>query len=338
MRRENRPLLNRHRVLHTLNAEKVCSLLNRKGYKVDLPRRQAARLDARINAFYMPSLYISYLQYGDLPITLTPSPARSHFLFQLPIRGHFKAEMGSESVDGHSHRGIVASPASGACRFVSSAGGVRVQVAISQNRLVAQLMALLGELPRMPLEFAPSVDFTKGYGRSLSRHVLAAAASLDEPESILLNPTIMRDFEQFIMTALLLSHPHNYSDALQRLERPTAPADVRRAIDYMEAHLDQIVTIADLAKAAGVPGRTLFMHFKQFKGISPMRYLRNARLQRAREALLRADPEASVTEIAASSGFSHMGRFSMLYRAQFGESPSQTLRLRKPMRQKPRQP
>ena len=64
------------------------------------------------------------------------------------------------------------------------------------------------------------------------------------------------------MTALLLSHPHNYSDALRRLEKPIAPRDVRRAIDYIEAHLDQAITVADLVEATGVAGRTLFMHFK----------------------------------------------------------------------------
>jgi transcriptional regulator GlxA family with amidase domain len=139
----------------------------------------------------------------------------------------------------------------------------------------------------------------------------------------------MATFEQFIMTALLLSHPHSYSDALRRLERPIAPRDVRRAIDYIEAHLDQPITVADLVKATGVAGRTLFMHFRGFKGVSPMRYLRDARLRDARQALLRADAEANVTEIAMRAGFTHMGRFAMAYRRRFGESPSQTLKRRK---------
>ena len=131
----------------------------------------------------------------------------------------------------------------------------------------------------------------------------------------------MSSFEQFILTGLLLSHPHNYSDALRRLEKPITPRDVRRAIDYIEAHLDQAVTVADLVKATGVAGRTLFMHFKDFKGVSPMRYLRNARLRQVRQALLRAEQDASVTEIAMSTGFTHMGRFSVEYRRRFGETP-----------------
>lgn len=116
---------------------------------------------------------------------------------------------------------------------------------------------------------------------------------------------------------------------MRRLAQPVAPRDVRRAIDYIEANLDQPIAIADLVKATGVAGRTLFMHFKEFKGVSPMRYLRNARLRRVREALLRADPSATVIGIAMSAGFSHMGRFSQTYRRLFGESPSATLGRRK---------
>jgi transcriptional regulator GlxA family with amidase domain len=173
------------------------------------------------------------------------------------------------------------------------------------------------------------MDLTTGYGRSLAKHVLMAAASLDEEESVLLDPITMSAFEQFIMTALLMSHPHNYSDALRRLERRIAPRDVRRAVDYIEANLDQPITVADLVAATGVAGRTLFMHFKEFKGVSPMRYLRNARLRQVRQLLLRADPEMNVTEIAMSRGFMHMGRFSVAYRTLFGESPSETLKRRK---------
>ena len=56
-----------------------------------------------------------------------------------------------------------------------------------------------------------------------------------------------------------------------------------------------------------------------------MRYLRNVRFQRAREALKRGQAETSVTEIAKSCGFNHMSRFSAEYRKRFGENPSETL-------------
>ena len=44
---------------------------------------------------------------------------------------------------------------------------------------------------------------------------------------------------------------------------------------------------------------------------------------------MRAEPKESVTEIAMTWGFSHMGRFSVEYRRRFGEIPSDSLRRRR---------
>jgi len=97
----------------------------------------------------------------------------------------------------------------------------------------------------------------------------------------------------------------------------------------MRANLDAAIGLAEIVAASGVPGRTLLQHFRDFKGSSPMRYLRIARYEKVREALHRAEPEEGITEVAAKWGFTHMGRFSVEYRKRFGESPSETLRRRR---------
>jgi AraC-like DNA-binding protein len=51
------------------------------------------------------------------------------------------------------------------------------------------------------------------------------------------------------------------------------------------------------------------------------------RLERVREELLCAEPGETVTAIAMRWGFTHLARFSGIYRARFGELPSQTLAL-----------
>jgi AraC-like DNA-binding protein len=51
------------------------------------------------------------------------------------------------------------------------------------------------------------------------------------------------------------------------------------------------------------------------------------RMHLTRRALLCADPSMStVTRIVTDHGFWELGRFSVAYRALFGESPSETLR------------
>jgi transcriptional regulator GlxA family with amidase domain len=132
-------------------------------------------------------------------------------------------------------------------------------------------------------------------------------------------------FEQFIICRLLLSHPNNYTDVLRRHQPSITPRDLRRAIDYMKANLAAPITIADIAEASGIAGRTLFQYFRDFRGTSPMRYLRDARFEKVRDALKCAQPEEGVAELATKWGFCHLGRFAAEYQKRFGESPSETL-------------
>lgn len=81
-----------------------------------------------------------------------------------------------------------------------------------------------------------------------------------------------------------------------------------------------------LASTLGVSSRTLHRVFRRECGVSPMALLRRARMAEARATLEAAPPDATVTRVALDCGFAHLGRFSQEYAAQFGESPSDTLR------------
>ncbi|HEV7188884.1 MAG TPA: helix-turn-helix transcriptional regulator [Blastococcus sp.] len=107
-----------------------------------------------------------------------------------------------------------------------------------------------------------------------------------------------------------------------------APAAVRRAVDYIDAHADQPLTVADIARATGIGPRALQEAFRRHRGTTPTAYLRDARLERAHRELQAADPAlgATVAAIAARWGFAHRGRFATAYRDAFGRSPQQTLR------------
>ena len=113
------PLLKRHRVFHSHDAEETRAFLGGKGYKFDLSPRQARQLNTGINAFYMPGMYLGYMHYGSLPVELSPSVARSDFLLQLPVRGHLAASMGGESVESNPSRAVIVSPVRGCGCVVS---------------------------------------------------------------------------------------------------------------------------------------------------------------------------------------------------------------------------
>lgn len=109
------------------------------------------------------------------------------------------------------------------------------------------------------------------------------------------------------------------------IQEAILPADVLRALHWLQQNSDRDVTLDALAAIAGVRPRTLEKHFKQFLGVTPFGWLRNARLAKARAQLLRSDRQTTVTQVALGAGFSQLGRFSGLYQQRFGELPSQTL-------------
>ncbi|MHA4818218.1 helix-turn-helix transcriptional regulator [Streptomyces aculeolatus] len=109
--------------------------------------------------------------------------------------------------------------------------------------------------------------------------------------------------------------------------RPTPSKAIRRAVELIEEHAAEPITMADIAEAVGVSVRTLTAGFRHQMDSTPMRFLRETRLQYVQRELAAADPgTTTVTAVATRWGFTHLGRFSAHYRQRFGESPSITLR------------
>jgi len=102
---------------------------------------------------------------------------------------------------------------------------------------------------------------------------------------------------------------------------------IRLAMDCVDRHSGEHVSVGQLVTAAGVSERTLRDAFQQYFGASPVRYLSRRTLHQVRRALKATDPSvATVTEIAIRFGVWELGRFARDYRSLFGELPSVTLR------------
>lgn len=108
--------------------------------------------------------------------------------------------------------------------------------------------------------------------------------------------------------------------------RDGLPAGLAAAVRWLDANPDRPIRLDTLAAIASMRPRTLEAQFRRHLGITPLGWARRTRLARARQELLVAGHEASVTDVATANGFNELGRFAAQYRAQFGESPSQTLK------------
>lgn len=100
---------------------------------------------------------------------------------------------------------------------------------------------------------------------------------------------------------------------------------VRDAEAFLEAHLSTPIFRQQLCQALGVSLRKLHDAFLATTGMSPLAYLKMRRLLLARRALRRGGGDAALVKgVALAHGFWHFGHFAEDYRAQFGETPSQT--------------
>ena len=102
----------------------------------------------------------------------------------------------------------------------------------------------------------------------------------------------------------------------------TSTALARRVRDHIHENVAKGLTLSQLAQDMGTSVRWLSTAFAREFALSPMRYLRDLRLDRARLDLLCGTE--SVTDIAARWGFWNPGDFARHYRKRHGVTPSTT--------------
>jgi AraC family transcriptional regulator len=95
---------------------------------------------------------------------------------------------------------------------------------------------------------------------------------------------------------------------------------LRQVLDYIAAHLDQDVSLAALARTAGMSPHHFAVLFRQRMGTPPHRYVVEQRIERARQLL--RDRTRSVLEVALLSGFASQSHFGRVFRRIVGMTPS----------------
>ena len=141
---------------------------------------------------------------------------------------------------------------------------------------------------------------------------------------ILAHPQMAKSLEQELVHAMVMcigtqqaetkSGVHQHSKVIARFE------------DFLATRRYEPVYLTEICAAIGASERTLRTCCHEHLGMGPIHYLWLRRMHLARHALRHADPSAvTVTRIAIDYGFWELGRFSVEYRALFGESPSVSL-------------
>src|SRR5437879_8193573 len=98
------------------------------------------------------------------------------------------------------------------------------------------------------------------------------------------------------------------------------PQKVRAAIGLMQRHIENPLTLPDIAKRVGLSPRQLERLALRHAGQSPLRLYMQLRVERARELLIYSD--RSVIDVAVQAGFSSTSHFAAWYRRIYGARPS----------------
>ena len=204
----------------------------------------------------------------------------------------------------------------------AGAYGIRVPIDAIQTRL----RELTGHYVARPIAYDRGVDLSQGPGAQLGRMFRFALSELQYVDPGSANRSMYAAFGDMLLSAMLWL-PNTYTKVLEQAQHPTLGLPlVRRAEAYLEAHATEPITMSDLATVCGQSRVTLFKSFRKYRDYTPMQFLAECRLQKARKQLQASDSGESVTSIAYACGFSHLGRFSQAYRKRFGENPLDTLR------------
>ena len=169
----------------------------------------------------------------------------------------------------------------------------------------------------------PHVSLMSTEGSGLFRSVVRTWVALAVEDSSVSEIALQEMEDDLLASFMLLAEDQQVTG-----KETTLPADytIKHIEDYICAHLDKAITRDDLANMAGISIRSLSRAFEKKYGTGPMAFIRQRRFDACYSRLRGSEPgTTTVTDVAMSHGFSHIGKFAIAYKKAFGESPSASL-------------
>ncbi|SFV69052.1 Transcriptional regulator, AraC family [hydrothermal vent metagenome] len=97
--------------------------------------------------------------------------------------------------------------------------------------------------------------------------------------------------------------------------------ELKELLAWIKININQVLTLAILAKQMHVSERTLMRIFKKKIGILPTKYLQNIRVQMAKELLINS--QKSIEQITFNIGYEDIPSFRRLFKKKTGLSPGE---------------
>jgi AraC family transcriptional regulator len=195
--------------------------------------------------------------------------------------------------------------------------------------------------PSQPLtaEFRAPCDFIHFHVSNdyLRKHQNAAQSILSQPMRDLKDLVIRDPLAELLCRTLIgRGDPGDglYAESvgqtlvmhIARMERPQSIVNalpkwrLKRVQEYVDAHLDECISLADLAKVVGLSRMHFAAQFRAATGYRPHDYLLYRRIESAKAILSSTDMR--LAEVALTLGFQAQAHFSTVFKRLTGETPA----------------
>jgi len=130
-----------------------------------------------------------------------------------------------------------------------------------------------------------------------------------------------RLFVDHVLRALRAHLAQRFGVATARASRGGGLAawQERRSKEFIEAHLTENISLADLARECSLSVAQFARSFKRSTGMSPYQFVTERRIERARGLLLHTG--LSLADVGACSGFADQSHFTKVFRRVVGSTP-----------------
>lgn len=297
------------------------------GVKLRLSRKFVARTEA-------PLLTHRRIDIGPLAIDevysagyLEASPDPLNKVIALwPTSGEVSGEC--DGLTGEAGAGDIALMSQPHLPHHSTAQDVHLTSVVLDQSLVAGVATGLpaGQAP-LPVRFSSFLPVDAQAAR-LWKNTVSFIKHSVLAEDAVATPLVLGNASRMLAAVTLSTFPNTSATGPSTHDGTDAkPILLRRAMEYMDANATNDIGLADIAEAIHVTPRAVQYMFRRHLETTPLQYLRRLRLHYAHQDLLASDRmHSTVTDIAARWGFAHTGRFAVVYRQTYGQSPHSTLR------------
>lgn len=280
-------------------------------------------IDSCMNELRLGSISLFYLRYGA-DVLIDPGSFGTFYIVHINIGGSCDILF-----DDHERR--VCGPAAAICspdypaRFQWRPDSEVLGIKIPREALEIHYQELTGLPLRQSILFDEELNLESETGQRFIALLRYIAMDSCLPNGMWTTMAGSLQIETMVLSTLLLSQAGSHHSLANPPVSPASPYYVRRAEAYMQENLQRPLRLSEIAAHAGVSDRSLITGFQRFRGVSPMAYFTNMRLEGARRDLAKAMPGETVASVAHRWGFTHLGSFASRYRRRFGALPVETL-------------